>query len=167
MDALEELLATEAIRKLRLQYSHYFDGKRLDDLVSIFTDDAVCEFGPDYGGDWVGKSQIRTNYAQYTEVAGPNFVSLHAVTSHMVTFVDATTAHGRCYLLDLNTSDRCIGVVRLRVVNDVSEALRRGRRVLNPDEYTAGIGLVQDVWRRNLQDDGEADLRRQRNSLIG
>ena len=105
MDALEELLETEAIRKLRHQYSHYFDGKRLDDLVSIFTDDAVCEFGPDYGGDWVGKAQIRTNYSQYTEAAGPNFVSLHAVTSHMVTFVDATTAHGRCYLLDLNTAE--------------------------------------------------------------
>ncbi len=105
MDALQELLETEAIRKLRLQYSHYFDGKRLDDLVSIFTDDAICEFGPDYGGDWIGKAQIRTNYSQYTEAAGPNFVSLHAVTSHMVTFVDATTAHGRCYLLDLNTTE--------------------------------------------------------------
>ena len=93
------------IRKLRHQYSHYFDGKRLDDLVSIFTDDAICEFGPDYGGDWIGKAQIRTNYSQYTEAAGPNFVSLHAVTSHMVTFVDDTTAHGRCYLLDLNTTE--------------------------------------------------------------
>jgi hypothetical protein len=57
MTPLEELLETEAIRKLRVRYSHCFDGKRVADLVDLFTDDAVCEFGPAFGGDWVGKAQ--------------------------------------------------------------------------------------------------------------
>ena len=56
---LEELLEKETIKELRVMYCHYFDGKMIDDLVDLFTDDAVCEFGPDYGGDWVGKDQIR------------------------------------------------------------------------------------------------------------
>jgi hypothetical protein len=102
---IEELLETEAIRKLRVLYSHYFDGKRLDDLVGLFTDDAICEFGPDYGGDWVGKPQIRANYARFAQAEGPEFGVLHAVTNHMVRLVDATTAHGRSYLLDLRTTE--------------------------------------------------------------
>jgi SnoaL-like domain len=105
MNAIEELLETEAIRKLRVLYSHYFDGRRLDDLVSIFTDDAICEFGPDYGGNWVGKAQIRTNYSAYTGPDAPTFSTLHAVTNHLVTITSPTTAQGRCYLMDLNTTE--------------------------------------------------------------
>jgi hypothetical protein len=105
MGALDELLDTEAIRKLRVLYSHYFDGKRLDELVDLFTEDAVCEFGADYGGDWVGKASIRANYAQYLKAEGPEFGVLHAVTNHAVRLIDPTTAHGRSYLLDLRTTE--------------------------------------------------------------
>ncbi len=105
MNAIEELLETEAIRKLRVLYSHYFDGRRLDDLVGLFSNDAICEFGPEYGGDWVGTAQIRANFAQYLEREGPEFGVLHAVTNHNVRLIDATTAHGRSYLLDLRTTE--------------------------------------------------------------
>lgn len=105
MTAIEELLEVEAIRKLRVMYSHHFDGQELAALVDLFTDDAVCEFGPDYGGDWVGKAQIRANYAKYLESEGPAFGVMHAVTNHSVRLVDATTAHGRAYLLDLRTTE--------------------------------------------------------------
>jgi ketosteroid isomerase-like protein len=102
---IEELLQIEAIRQLRVLYSHHFDGKQLDELVDLFTDDAVCEFGPDYGGDWVGKAQIRANYAKYLESEGPAFGVLHAVTNHNVRLVDPSTALGRAYLLDLRTTE--------------------------------------------------------------
>ena len=102
---VEELLEIEAIRKLRVLYSHHFDGQNLDGLVDLFTDDAVCEFGPDYGGDWVGKAVIHANYAKYTEAEGPAFSVMHAVTNHNVRIIDATTAHGRAYLLDLRTAE--------------------------------------------------------------
>lgn len=105
MNALEELLEVEAIRKLRVMYSHHFDGQNLAELVDLFTEDAVCEFGPDFGGDWVGKPQIRTNYATYLEREGPVFGVMHAVTNHAVRLVDETTAVGRAYLLDLRTTE--------------------------------------------------------------
>ena len=102
---LDRLLEIEEIRQLRVLYSHYFDGKQLGGLVDLFTDDAVCEFVPDYGGDWVGKPQIRENYAKYLASEGPEFGVMHAVTNHNVRLVDATTAHGRSYLLDLRTTE--------------------------------------------------------------
>jgi hypothetical protein len=105
MTPIEELLELEAIRKLRVLYSHYFDGKRIDDLVGLFSDDAVCEFGADFGGDWVGKEAIRKNFARYAQADGPEHGVMHAVTNPMVRIVDATTAHGRSYLLDLNTTE--------------------------------------------------------------
>ena len=93
---VDELLQIEEIRQLRVRYSHCFDGKRLDDLVDLFTEDAVCEFGPDFGGDWVGKARIRERYARYMASEGPEFGVLHAVTNHDVTLVDLFTDDAVC-----------------------------------------------------------------------
>ena len=38
---LDDLLDIEEIKQVRYLYSHYYDGNRLDDLVDLFTDDAV------------------------------------------------------------------------------------------------------------------------------
>mgnify|MGYP000371143083 FL=1 len=62
---IEELLAIESIKQVRYLYSHYYDGNRLDDLVSLFTEDAICEFGPNFGGDWVGRDEIRAKYHEF------------------------------------------------------------------------------------------------------
>jgi hypothetical protein len=105
VNAIEELLETEAIKKLRIEYTHYFDGKRLDELTALFTDDAICEFGPAFGGDWVGKAAIRANFARYAAADGPEFGVLHAVTNPLIRIHDPTTAHGRWYLLDLRTTE--------------------------------------------------------------
>lgn len=105
MSPIEELVEIEAIKKLRIQYSHYFDGKDIDALVDLFTEDAVCEFGPGYGGDWVGKAQIHANFSSYAEQEGPPYGVLHAVTNPLIRLVDDATAHGRWYLLDLNTKE--------------------------------------------------------------
>ena len=105
MTPIEQLLEKEAIKEVRVMYSHYFDGKNLDGLVDLFADDAVCEFGPEYGGDWVGKAQIRENYGRFTSGAGPEFGVLHAVTNPWIRLIDATTANGRWYLLDLRTTE--------------------------------------------------------------
>ena len=102
---LEELLAKETIKEIRIKYSHYFDGKLVDQLADLFCEDAVCEFGPDYGGDWVGKEAIRANFARYAEREGPPFGVLHAVTNPLITLIDSTTASGRWYLHDLNTQE--------------------------------------------------------------
>ena len=67
---LEELLEKETIKEVRIKYSHYFDSKQVDDLVGLFTEDAVCEFGPDYGCDWTVKEQIRKNFAKRPSFGG-------------------------------------------------------------------------------------------------
>ena len=102
---IEELLTKEEIKELRICYSHHFDGKDIDALVDLFTDDAVCEFGPAFGGDWVGKDQIRRNFAAYAQQEGPPFGVLHAVTNPWIRLIDETTANGRWYLHDLFTAE--------------------------------------------------------------
>jgi hypothetical protein len=105
MTPIEELVEKEAIKDVRIMYAHYFDGKNLDALTDLFTDDAVCEFGPDYGGDWVGKAAIRENFARFALAEGPEYGVLHAVTNPWIRLIDATTANGRWYLLDLRTTE--------------------------------------------------------------
>jgi ketosteroid isomerase-like protein len=121
---VEELLQIEEIRQLRVRYSHCFDGKRLDELADLFTEDAVCEFGPAFGGDWVGKARIRESFARYLASEGPEFGVLHAVTNHDVTLVDDTTALGRSYLLDLRTTE---GVANPLILFGVYDDLYRKR----------------------------------------
>ena len=105
MGAIEDLVEIEAIKEVRHRYSHYFDGKEIDALVDLFTEDAVCEFGPAFGGDWVGRTQIRENFAKYAEREGPPYGVLHAVTNPWIRLIDAETAQGRWYLLDLRTTE--------------------------------------------------------------
>jgi hypothetical protein len=102
---LEEFLEKEAIKEIRILYSHYFDGKMIDELADLFTDDAVCEFGPDYGGDWVGKEEIHANFTKYAVEEGPEYGVLHAVTNPWIRLIDDTTANGRWYLHDLRTTE--------------------------------------------------------------
>ena len=105
MDPMQELVEIEAIKNLRIQYSHYFDGQHVEALADLFTEDAICEFGPDYGGDWVGKAQIRENFQQWSLGEGDPYSVLHAVTNPLIRLIDETTAHGRWYLLDLRTTE--------------------------------------------------------------
>jgi hypothetical protein len=58
-----------------------------------------------YGGDWVGKEQIRANYATYTEAEGIEHEVMHAVTNPWIRLIDDNTANGRWYLLDLRTAE--------------------------------------------------------------
>lgn len=102
---IEELLEKEAIKELRILYSHCFDGKDLDGLVALFTEDAVCEFGPDFGGDWVGREQIRKNFSGFLQQEGPPWGVLHSVTNPWIRLIDDDTANGRWYLHDLRTTE--------------------------------------------------------------
>ncbi|MCC6382038.1 MAG: nuclear transport factor 2 family protein [Dehalococcoidia bacterium] len=102
MDPVAELLEIEAVRKLRVLYSHYFDIRDVNSLAGLFAEDAVCEFGESYGGDWVGRDAIRKGYANYATADAPPFSFMHAVTNAWVELTGPDTARGRAYLLDLN-----------------------------------------------------------------
>ncbi|TMC51286.1 MAG: nuclear transport factor 2 family protein [Chloroflexi bacterium] len=47
----------EAIRELRARYTHYYDDRRLDDFLELFTEDAVLQLG--ILGPARGREQMR------------------------------------------------------------------------------------------------------------
>jgi hypothetical protein len=104
---LRELLEIDEIRKVGVLYSQYLDHDYLEALAELFTEDAVCEFGP--YGRWEGRKTIYENYVQVERSSGPNpgpkpFQAMHANTNHWVELTGADTAVGRRYLLDLLTN---------------------------------------------------------------
>lgn len=114
---IEELLEIEEIKKLRSQYSHFYDANRLDDLVNLFTQDAICEWDASHGGCWVGKEQIRANYERYfKEFGNKEWIVMHAITNPWIELTGPDRAEGRYFMLDFNfcglTKDPlgCIGV---------------------------------------------------------
>lgn len=102
--SLKRLLEIEAIRKVKNLYSHYMDSGRIDDLADIFTENALCEFGPEYGS-WQGRETIRKNYKGV--FAGPDavlFSAMHNTSNHLIELTSDTTAVGRSYLIDIATT---------------------------------------------------------------
>ena len=102
---IEDLLDIEAIRMLRMRYSYNLDICEVDGLVDLFTDDAVCEFGP--FGTWNGKNEIGSNFEKAVVTLrerGP-LQSLHVNTNHSVELTGPNTALGRVYLIDLAVGD--------------------------------------------------------------
>lgn len=100
---IDDLLEIESIRQLRLAYSNYFDGQNAEGLASLFAQDAVCEFPEQFGGNWVGRDTIVTNFTnEFAKIGGP-YDAMHVVTNPWITLTGPDTAHGRCYLIDLLT----------------------------------------------------------------
>lgn len=99
---LRNLLEVEAIRKLHIDYSMAMDERNLEKLITFFSDDAVCEYGP--YGSWSGKQSILENYRKTLtgDLALP-FTSQHFNTNHSVELLTPTQAKGQCYLLDVAT----------------------------------------------------------------
>ncbi|WP_026928456.1 nuclear transport factor 2 family protein [Granulicoccus phenolivorans] len=93
--AVQRLLDAEAVRELRHRYCWAYDRTDLAGLVALFTDDAVCVFGP--FGQWEGIDQITEGYRDSLATLGGK--TMHAITNDVVT-VDGDTAHGEFYLLD-------------------------------------------------------------------
>lgn len=80
---VQRLLDLEAIRDLRIRYSHYLDGNYIDDLGELFAPDAVCDAGR---GIWSGRNAIRAGLAEavsaYDHDELGSYPFLHAVTNH-------------------------------------------------------------------------------------
>src|SRR4051812_8727397 len=103
MDAVQELVELEAIKKVKHLYAHHLDGKQLEALVGLFTEDAVCEFGQTYGR-WSGRDEIRAGYqAEFDKVAGIDLPFMHAIVTPVIDVVDEATARGRWQLVEMGT----------------------------------------------------------------
>jgi hypothetical protein len=103
---IEELLAIEEIKTLRAAYSAHMDSQDADRLGELFCEDAVCVYPEEYGGNWVGRSVIRDNFAAIMPAIGEPFDAIHVVTNPWVQLTGPDTAHGRWYLLDFLTRQK-------------------------------------------------------------
>lgn len=103
MNAIEEVVALEAIRKVKYLYAHHLDAKNLEGLVELFTEDAVCEFGSSYG-EWRGRDEIRAGFQiEIDKVRGIDYPFMHAVTTPWVEITAADTATAKWFLLEMGT----------------------------------------------------------------
>ncbi len=100
---LRNLLEVEDIRKTRLLYSTLMDTQRIDELAELFTEDALCEFGP--YGEWRGRETIRANYkGVFSGDSAGLFFAMHNNSNHWVELTGEATAVGRSYLIDVVTT---------------------------------------------------------------
>jgi hypothetical protein len=103
-EKIEQLLNIEAIKNLRILYSHYLDSNRLEESTNLFTEDAVVQTDRD---PWRGRQGIFTGltkaFKDYDKSNHGSYPFLHAVTNHWVEITGPSTAKGRCYLIDLVT----------------------------------------------------------------
>jgi len=105
MTTIENLIDIHEIKNLRILYSAYFDAQEIDKLMGLLAPDVLCEFGPEYGGNWEGHETIRAKFLSYMEREGQPWSVMHAITNHIIELTGPDTAKGRCYLLDLNLAD--------------------------------------------------------------
>jgi ketosteroid isomerase-like protein len=138
-----ELVAIEEIRQVRHRYSWCYDTGDLEGLVAVFTEDAVCSFGP--YGTWTGSAEIRDGFQGSFRDVGVPGVTMHAVTNSLVR-VDGDHATGQWFLLDLilGAGDEN----PLRIVAHYDDEYRRGEdgwRISRTDIrflWTADTGRV-------------------------
>jgi hypothetical protein len=89
-----DLLDIESIKHQRALGSKYLDSGDLEALVDLYTEDAVCEFGP--YGSWHGRDTFLTNFAEAEapfeaepqlrvaqRMLNDGFLNQHASSSHL------------------------------------------------------------------------------------
>ncbi len=92
-----------SVERVRLAYCAHYDAQSLDELTSLFTDDAICHFPEEFGGDWVGRDLIRENFNNWMRAAGEPYDALHVVTNPWIQLISETKASGRWYLMQYLT----------------------------------------------------------------
>ena len=109
---LDELLARESIRDTLATYNIFGDRVRVEEFLTVFTDDAVLEFGGERQGektrhegreairrwmtDWISRPKSAEPKAEPSSKPQTMFVRHHIATSQ-ITFTGAETAEGRTY----------------------------------------------------------------------
>lgn len=91
--AAEERLRIEAeCQRLAIAFATYVDHRRYEEVVSLFTPDAL--YNP-RGRPYLGREGVRA----YLESRPPTRRSRHLIMNHLVEVVDATNALGTCSLV--------------------------------------------------------------------
>ena len=96
--SLDALVARDEIRALRSRYSFHFDNGDAQSLAALFCVDAICQFGPDFGGDWVGRDIIQDRYNQFiANRPVKRTAMLHLATNDWIELQTPVAARGQWY----------------------------------------------------------------------
>jgi hypothetical protein len=98
---LRRLLEIEKIRKVKNLYSHLMDSRDLEGMAQIYAEDAVGEWGRDYG-TWHGRQAIYEQLVKNYQGRKP-YDGLHFTTNMWIELTGPTTAISRTYLHDVLT----------------------------------------------------------------
>jgi hypothetical protein len=135
-----KLLDIEDIKRLRILYSHLLDSNDLDRLVTLFTEDAVCDFG---FGRWNGRDELRCNlskvHTQYDTNHTGSYPYMHTVTNHWIELTGPDSAEGRCYLICWVTARTDVNPLLLLAV--YADGYRKGEGVWRIDR-----SRIDYVW---------------------
>ncbi|RJS93610.1 nuclear transport factor 2 family protein [Salinisphaera sp. Q1T1-3] len=104
-DRLATLLDREAIRELRMAYSHCLDRGDIAGLAAVFAPDARLEVTV---GVMDGLPAIQAGLAaafeSFDRDGRGRYPFLHVVANHVVRMTGPDTAEGSCYLIDFETA---------------------------------------------------------------
>jgi bile-acid 7alpha-dehydratase len=97
----QQLVDVDAIKQLKAQFFYYDDAEAIDNIVSLFTDDAVFDLYLDTGYlKFEGKTAIRGFLSGSYSVTD---MTRHMNTNPLIEFIDSNTATGKWYLLSTVT----------------------------------------------------------------
>lgn len=111
----ETLVELRRVEQLKYDYCWAYDEGDVDRLVSLFTDDAVCEL--DFFGTWRGADEIRRGYGDLMAATGIPGSRRHAVTNPAIE-ISGDTATARWCVLDLRTEQGLAQPVRIVALAD-------------------------------------------------
>lgn len=95
--ALRRLIEIEKIRQVANLYSQLMDGREWDRMAGLYTEDALCEWGP--YGTWHGRAAVHRALVDGHPGRLP-FDGLHITTNLQVELTGPDTAVSRNYLTD-------------------------------------------------------------------
>lgn len=100
---LEDLMAREEIRQLRVDYSTAFDTMDEDAVRRNFAREIVCEYPMAYGGSYTGVDAVLGLFRESWQHLRAPLETLHYVANHSIELTGPVRARGHCLLLDLVT----------------------------------------------------------------
>lgn len=100
---LEDLLAREEIRQLRIDYATAFDTMDEAAVRHILIADVVAEYPVGFGGPLHGVEAVLGLFRENWKHMRAPLETLHHVANHSIEVTGPDTAQGHCILLDLVT----------------------------------------------------------------
>lgn len=107
----QSMTDVEQICDLKYRYCWCYDAGDLDELLTLFTEDAICDFGE--FGSWIGITDIRNGYIEQMKLLQVPGSRAHFVANPLID-VDGDRAVGRWYVTSLRidpASGNSVGTV--------------------------------------------------------